>query len=301
MESFEVNGDDAVGRIDKFLAQKFAPHFSRSYFTHLIDEGLVLINGVVVKKRMVVEDGDLVEVCFADMPETDLQPENIPLDIIYEDKDIIVVNKPKGLVIHPAPGNWTGTFVNGLLYHCHEIKEVGDPIRPGIVHRLDKDTTGLLVAAKHLESQKRLVESFSKREVKKEYLAVTSGKPRMGRLETLIGRDPKNRQRMAVVPEKGKQAITEVKILDFEENLSLVHLIIETGRTHQIRVHLKFLGTPVLGDTVYGSESMNKKHKAERPYLHAWKLHFPHPITKVPMSFEAPIPQDMSCVFSYNG
>lgn len=297
MESFEVNGDDFAGRIDKFLSLKFAPHFSRTYFAHLIEEGLVLLNGAVAKKRMLVEEGDSVEVCFAEMPETDIQPENIPLDIVYEDKDIIVVNKPMGLVIHPAPGNWTGTFVNALIYHCHEVKEVGDPLRPGIVHRLDKDTTGLLVAAKHLEAQKKLIESFAKREVRKEYLAITSGKPRMGRIENLIGRDPKNRQRMAVVQEKGKNAITDVKILDFEDNLSLVHLVIETGRTHQIRVHLKYLGTPVLGDTVYGSETMNKKHDAPRPYLHAWKLQFPHPITGEPMAFEAPLAPDMRSIF----
>lgn len=297
METFEVGPEENPGRVDKFLALRFHPHFSRTYFAHLIQENLVLVNGEPIKKRESLKEGDVVEIYFADLPEADLTPENIPLDVVYEDKDIIVVNKPAGLVIHPAPGNWTGTFVNALLFHCHEVKEVGDPLRPGIVHRLDKDTTGLLVAAKHLESQKRLVESFAGRKVYKEYLAISFGTPREGRVETLIGRDLKNRQRMAVVKEKGKSAITEVKVLQTSEELSLVRLIIETGRTHQIRVHLKFLNAPVLGDAVYGKEAANKRLQADRPYLHAWRLKFPHPMTGEMMEFEAPIPADIAKVF----
>ena len=190
METFEVGADEKLERVDKFLARRFHPHFSRTYFAHLIQEGLVLVNGEPIKKREALKEGDWVEICFAALPEADLTPEAIPLEIVYEDRDVIVINKPAGLVIHPAPGHWSGTFVNALLYHCREVREVGDPLRPGIVHRLDKDTTGLLVAAKHLESQKRLVESFSGRKVYKEYLAVTFGKPQRGGSKPLSGAIP---------------------------------------------------------------------------------------------------------------
>lgn len=279
-------------RADKLLAGRFAPHFSRTYFADLIEEGLILVNGQPIKKREKLSEGDVVEICFASRPETDLVPENIPLDILYEDADLLVINKPAGLVVHPAPGNWTGTFVNALLYHCKELKDVEGTLRPGIVHRLDKDTTGLLIAAKHLEAQKRLIECFSGRKVQKEYLALTHGKPKEGRLETLIGRDPKNRQKMAVLEEGGKTAISHIEILETKGELSAVKILIETGRTHQIRVHLKHLRAPILGDAVYGSTAINQRYQAARIFLHAWKLKFPHPFTNLPIELTAPIPQD---------
>ena len=289
---FLVESSDQDVRIDKLLADRFHPHFSRTYFAALIKEGLILVNSQPIKKREKFKEGDVVEICFAHRPETDLQPENIPLEVVYEDKDLLVINKPCGMVVHPAPGNWTGTFVNALLYHCKELKEVSDTLRPGIVHRLDKETTGLLVAAKNLEAQKRLIEAFSGRKVYKEYFALTYGRPKEGRLETLIGRDPKNRQKMAVLEEGGKTAISHIEVLASKKELSLVKIIIETGRTHQIRVHLKYLKTPILGDTVYGSSSVNEKYRADRLFLHAWKLKLPHPFTGKLLETTAPIPQE---------
>jgi 23S rRNA pseudouridine1911/1915/1917 synthase len=299
MENLEVVVDDPV-RIDKYLATFFSPHFSRTYFSYLIEEGLVLLNGAPVKKRMQVQTGDTVEIAFAETPESELIPEAIPLNILYEDDDIIVINKAAGMVVHPAPGNWSGTLVNALLHHVKTLKREAGSLRPGIVHRLDKDTTGVIIAAKHPEAQRRLIQAFSGREVRKEYLAVTTQKPAEGRLETRIGRDPKNRQQMAVLPEGGKEAVSYIKVLAASGPLYGVEVLLETGRTHQIRVHLKHLKAPILGDPIYGSLSQNKKFGADRPYLHAWRLHLKHPMTQKPMSFEAPIPQDMSCVFSCN-
>lgn len=296
-ESFFVEPSEASQRTDKLLADRYAPHFSRTYFADLIAEGLVLVNGEPIKKREKLKEGDLVEICFSARPGTDLQPEAIPLDIIFEDKDLVVINKPAGLVVHPAPGNWTGTFVNALLHHCHEIKDLDDTLRPGIVHRLDKDTTGLLIAAKNLEAQKRLVETFSSRKVYKEYLTITFGRPPEGRLETRIGRDPKNRQRMAVLEEGGKTAISIIKNLKTARELSLNSVVIETGRTHQIRVHLKYLKTPVLGDTVYGSGSVNQRFKVDRPLLHAWRLKMPHPLTGALLELVAPPPCSFNLEF----
>lgn len=286
-------------RVDKFLALQFAPHFSRSYFSYLLDEGLVLLNGSPVKKRALVKSGDRIEIAFAESPESELLPEPIALDILYEDEDIIVINKQAGLVVHPAPGNWSGTLVNGLLHHVKTLHPEEGNLRPGIVHRLDKDTTGVMIAAKHQEAQRRLIHMFSKRETKKEYLAITTQKPREGRLTTLIGRDPKDRKRMAVVETGGKEAITGFTVKEEKPPLYLVHANLETGRTHQIRVHLKHLKAPILGDPVYGSDALNKRFKALRPYLHAWKLHIKHPMSLESHLFEAPIPEDMRCDFSF--
>lgn len=296
-ESFFVEPTEESKRIDKLLADRYAPYFSRTYFVDLIAEGLVVVNGELIKKRQKLQGGDCVEICFSARPGTDLQPEALPLDIIYEDSDLLVINKPPGLVVHPAPGNWTGTFVNALLYHCRELKNWNDTLRPGIVHRLDKDTTGLLVAAKNLEAQKRLIEAFSSRKVYKEYLTISFGRPKEGRLETLIGRDPKNRQKMAVLNEGGKTAITIIKNLKTARELSLNSVVIETGRTHQIRVHLKYLNAPVLGDGIYGSMSANKRYQVERPLLHAWKLKLPHPIKGEVLELEAPPPRSFTQEF----
>lgn len=280
-------------RIDKYLALHFAPLFSRSYFSYLISEGLVLLNGVPVKKRALVSSGDTIEVAFADTPESELVPEPIPLDILYEDDDILVLNKQSNLVVHPAPGNYTGTLVNGLIHHVKTLQPEAGNLRPGIVHRLDKDTTGVMITAKHPEAQRRLIQMFSDRSVKKEYLAITYQKPIEGTLKTLIGRDPKDRKKMAVVESGGKDAITHFSLLEEKPPLCLVHALLETGRTHQIRVHLKHLKAPILGDAVYGSPSQNKKFHAERPYLHSFRLQIKHPMSLQSLSFEAPLPEDM--------
>lgn len=289
-EDFILSNDEANIRLDKLLADKFNPHFSRTYFAKLIEEGLVRLNGRSAKKRHTGSEGDLVEIFFRMEEPTDLKPENIPLDVIFEDEHMVAVNKPVGMVVHPAVGNWSGTFVNALLYHCHIEKD--GSLRPGIVHRLDKDTSGLLLGAKTAEAQKRLMELFSSRAIYKEYRANTFGTPPNGKLETQIGRNPKNRQEMAVVDSGGKRAVTDFETIKKEGDIAYVKCVIETGRTHQIRVHLKHLKTPVLGDAVYGSESVNKKYKAQRPLLHAYRLQFTHPFTGKIIELTAPIPED---------
>lgn len=292
-ENICVQEEEAGKRLDALLAARFEGRQSRTYFQSLIEMGNVLVNGTPVKKRYKPLAGDEIEIAFLATPELDLSPENIPLDIIYEDDHLIVINKPAGLVVHPAPGNWSGTFVNALLYHCQTLPNTGQAFRPGIVHRLDKDTTGLLVAAKSLDAHHQMVVQFASRQVHKEYLALCHGKPKDGTIDAPIGRHPFRRKEMSI-HEKGRKAVTHVRILQTNGYLSLLSLILETGRTHQIRVHLKHVGTPVLGDSAYGNATVNERYKAARQMLHAYRLSFNHPITGEPLSFEAPIPEDMN-------
>lgn len=277
--------DDEEIRIDKLLSLKF-PNHSRTYFQHLIEMGCVLINGKPIKKRIIPNEGDEIEVCFIASPEASIAPEEIPLEILYEDEHLLAINKPAGMVVHPAPGNWSGTFVNALLAHCKGCVPGDDPIRPGIVHRLDKETSGVLLAAKTISSHKKLIELFSNRKIEKLYLAICHGKPPNGVIDKPIGRHPVKRKEMCILPD-GKEALTEINVAAFNEKYSLVIAKPKTGRTHQIRVHLKHLNAPVLGDSLYG------KKEDSRHLLHAYKLQFEHPITKEPMKLIAPIPQDM--------
>lgn len=287
-----IGNTEAGQRLDKILAQRFGEVYSRTYFQKLIDEERVLLNGELVKKRTKPLAGDEIEIEFLLTPELDLSPEPIPLDILYEDGDLIAVNKPAGMVVHPAVGNWSGTFVNALLYHCRLDYEQGNQ-RPGIVHRLDKDTTGLLLAAKNPLAQQRLIAQFASRQVHKEYLAICIGNPEQKLIIAPIGRHPQNRKLMAVLEVGGKKAISRCQTLAFDGTLSLVKIILETGRTHQIRVHMKYIGNPVLGDDVYGRPPLNKKYKAQRQLLHAHRLKFKHPITDKVLELEAPLPEDM--------
>lgn len=286
-----VSPEEEGVRIDKLLADRF-PAYSRTYFQHIIDQGCVLLNGDLVKKRVCPEEGDEIEVCFQAMPGPSLAPEAIPLEILYEDDHILAINKPPGMVVHPAPGHWSGTFVNALLAHCANVAPCDDPLRPGIVHRLDKDTSGVLIAAKTLPAHQRLIEAFSKRRVDKLYLAVCCGKPANGTIQAPIGRHPVHRKEMAVLSD-GREAISEVQTAAFNEKLSLVLIRPKTGRTHQIRVHLKHIGSPVLGDPIYGNERLNQALSPERLLLHAYRLSFDHPITGAPIRLSAPIPEDL--------
>lgn len=288
-----VEEGEETKRLDKLLFDRFGGTYSRTYFQKLIEEGLVLVNGEQVKKRTKPSIGDEIEVEFSFPLEVELKPEAIPLTILYEDEDLLVVDKPAGLVVHPAPGNWTGTFANALLYHCKSLEKKEGDMRPGIVHRLDKDTSGVLLAAKNLHTQWKLIEAFSERKVYKEYAAITLGDPGNRTIQTLIGRDPKNRQKMAIT-EKGKTARSIVKTLRSGRELSLLSIVIETGRTHQIRVHLSSVGAPVLGDSLYGRQGENKKYKCERQLLHASKLRFLHPITGKEIEVTAPLPGDFT-------
>jgi 23S rRNA pseudouridine1911/1915/1917 synthase len=283
-----ITAEEEGLRVDKLLAQRF-PNHSRTYFQHLIDQGFVLLNGEPVKKRIEPEEGDEIEVCFQLTPEASLTPEAIPLDILYEDEHLIAVNKPAGMVVHPAPGHWSGTFVNALLFHCQELAPSEDPLRPGIVHRLDKDTSGLLLAAKTLMAHQKLIELFTNRQIEKLYLAICAGRPATTVVNAPIGRHPVHRKEMAALPD-GREAITEVQTAAFNDKMSLVLAKPRTGRTHQIRVHLKHIGAPILGDPVYGKVDA---HGPERQMLHAYRLAFTHPINGTPLKLIAPIPEDM--------
>ena len=273
-------------RLDLYLKTQY-PTYSRTYFHYLIESGAVLVNGKRLKKRMEVSEDDDVEVCFLATPELNLIKEPIPLDILYEDEFLIAVNKPANFVVHPAIGHPSGTLVNALLHHCQSLSP--DELRPGIVHRLDKDTTGVIVAAKTAKTHQELVKLFSERQMAKTYLAITQGTPQAGLLNAAIGRHPVHRKIMSVVQNGGKEASTHVEVLGKNGQFAFVKLTPHTGRTHQLRVHLQHLGTPILGDKVYGSTDK----EAARPLLHALSLSFIHPMTQNFLALNAPVPHDM--------
>ncbi len=275
-------------RLDKLLAEHFPTH-SRSYFQQLIEKGAVKRNGQEVKKREIPSSGDTIQVEFLKPAEVELLREAIPLEILYEDEAILCINKPAGMVVHPAPGHHSGTFVNALLHHCDMTPS--KDLRPGIVHRLDKETSGVLLAAKTPEAHQKLVEAFSSREIEKEYLAITLGKPPCEVVDAPIGRHPTKRKEMAI-SEQGRHATTLLEVLKGEGEFALVRARPVTGRTHQIRVHLKHLGTPVIGDKVYGPEKLSRKLGVTRHLLHAHRLTFPHPLTGEKIGVTAPIPED---------
>lgn len=287
-----ITEEEAGERLDKILAKRFTDLYSRSYFQHLIEEQLVLLNGDPVKKRIKPEAGDEIEIEFAALPEANLDPEPMPLEIIYEDEELLAINKPVGMVVHPAPGNWSHTFVNGLLYHCRQlaVDSFKDPLRPGIVHRLDKETSGVLLAAKTTWMQQKLIEQFSLRQIYKEYLAICVGHPGNGQVNAPIGRHPIHRKQMTVLP-TGRPAQSFYKTLSSNGRLSIVQVVITTGRTHQIRVHMKYHGTPVLGDPLYGQLQANQQFHAQHQYLHAAVVRFTHPKTgeKIEISAEPPV------------
>ena len=262
--------------------------------------GFVTVNGVVAEKAgQKVSDADRIEVFVPPPVPAVPEPEDIPVDVVYEDDDIVVVNKRPGMVVHPAPGHFTGTLVNALLHHCPALSGIGGAARPGIVHRLDQDTSGLVIVAKTQAAMDALAKAFSDhKSVQKTYLAVCRGRPRLdaGCIETLIGRHPVDRKRMAIVERNGKRAVTHWKVLDVQNGLSVIECRIETGRTHQIRVHMASLGCPVAGDAVYGKPSLDRRldPPPARQLLHAWKLSLRHPVTREEMSFTAPVPEDMT-------
>lgn len=288
-EILSVDASAEGERIDKYLSAQI-PHFSRSYFQKLILDGCVLINGTRTKKRVLIQEGDEIEVAFKLEDSIDLTPEPMDFDILYEDDDLIAINKPAGLVVHPGAGNWSHTFVNGLLYHCDIMHH--HHVRPGIVHRLDKDSTGVLIAAKNDLSHRLLVEAFAQKKISKIYLAIVLGHPKNQTLTTGIQRHQIKRKEMCVSNE-GKEAITTIENLASNQNFSLVKLHLKTGRTHQLRVHLKFLHCPILGDPIYGNPKMNQKYDIHRQLLHAYILTLKHPITGETLTLKAPPPSDM--------
>jgi 23S rRNA pseudouridine1911/1915/1917 synthase len=280
----------AVGaRLDQFLASS-AAGLSRARVQDLIKEGHVTLNASAAKASARLRAGDVVVLCEPPPVPTETVAEEIALDVLFEDDDLIVINKPAGLVVHPAAGNWTGTLVNALLHHCQSLSGIGGKQRPGIVHRLDKETSGCLVVAKNDVAHQALAKQFAGREVTKIYLAIVVGKfaRQSGMIEAAIGRHPVQRKKMTVLPTgKGRAAKTGYRVLREVPAGTLVECTLHTGRTHQIRVHLKHLGHPLLGDEVYG-----KRAGFPRQMLHAWRLGFIHPRTQQRLNFESPIPAD---------
>ena len=289
---FVVTKNDEKLRLDQFLAKRL-PQFSRSRIQQLIRSGFVRLNEQTTRPRQVVRRGDKIDLREPPPVKIDVQPEPIPLEILFEDGDIIVINKPAGLTVHPGAGQREHTLVNALLHHCSTLSGIGGEQRPGIVHRLDKETTGCLVAAKNDIAHRELSKQFAARTVEKIYLALVAGKLRktVGVIEEKIGRHPVHRQRMSVASPRGRAARTEYRVLYSTEEASLVECRLYSGRTHQIRVHLHHLGHPVLGDKIYAPRLADI---FPRQMLHALKLAFRHPRTGEWKNFEAPLPADFN-------
>ena len=296
-----IKPENSKQRIDKFLNEEF-PELSRSYIHKLIEKKLVLVNKKEISKNYKLIENDTVEINILDPEPTEVIAENIPLNIVYEDSDLLIVNKPKNMVVHPAAGNTSGTLVNALLYHCKDsLSGINGVLRPGIVHRIDKDTSGLLIVAKNDNAHKFLADQIKEHSFTREYQAIIIGKLKnqKGTVETYIGRHKTNRKKMAVVPPlSGKKAITHYKVLEELGGYSHIKLNLETGRTHQIRVHMAYLGHPVLGDEIYGSAKQNPFKFLKGQCLHAKKIGFIHPSTWEYMEFDRELPEYFSKVLS---
>ena len=279
---------DQTGRIDKVLTT-LEPEITRSQLKNLINDGHVTVNGQAVKPKYKVQAGDKISLVKPEPQSLELTPENIPLDIVYEDDDVIVVNKPQGMVVHPAPGHPDHTLVNALLYHS-PLSTINGTFRPGIVHRIDKDTSGLLMVAKNDLAHQSLAEQLRNKTNKREYLALVYGqiKEDEGTIDAPLGRNPQDRKKQAVV-KGGRHAVTHFKVMKRYDNFTLVKCILETGRTHQIRVHMKYIGHPLVGDPLYGPRKVIGKNGQ---FLHAALLGFKHPRTGKEMVFEAPLPEN---------
>ena len=279
---------DQTGRIDKVLTT-LEPGITRSQLKNLINDGHVTVNGQAVKPKYKVQAGDKISLVKPEPQSLELTPENIPLDIVYEDDDVIVVNKPQGMVVHPAPGHPDHTLVNALLYHS-PLSTINGTFRPGIVHRIDKDTSGLLMVAKNDLAHQSLAEQLRNKTNKREYLALVYGqiKEDEGTIDAPLGRNPQDRKKQAVV-KGGRHAVTHFKVIKRYDNFTLIKCILETGRTHQIRVHMKYIGHPLVGDPLYGPRKVIGK---DGQFLHAALLGFKHPRTGKELVFEAPLPEN---------
>ncbi len=298
-KNFTVNQTGTEKRLDKYLAEK-NKELSRSYIQKLIAKGNVLVNGRKVKGSYLLSTGDKIELMIPEAEEPDLQPLDIELDIIFEDKDIIVINKPAGIIIHPVPDNDEHTLVNALLAHVDNLSGIGGVKRPGIVHRLDKNTSGVLVAAKNDKSHRDLIHQFKKRQVKKIYYAVICGRLpyKSGKIDAPIGRDVSNRTRMAVTDKNSKRAITFFSVRKYFADFTFVEVELKTGRTHQIRVHFAHIGYPVAGDKKYGTGTDIPGIK--RQLLHAHKLGLKHPVSGKWCEFTAEVPADFKKFLDFN-
>lgn len=301
LETVTAEAEDAGTRADVFLAAKLG--VSRSNMQKLLEDGRVKRGEKIIKANYKVRAGEMFVVDIPEPEPIEAVPENIPLDIIYEDDDVVVLNKARGMVVHPAPGNYTGTLVNALLYHCSNLSGINSAIRPGIVHRLDKDTSGIMIVAKNDATHISLSQQIQSKTAVRTYLAVVRGniKTDSGTIETQIARDKTDRKKMAVVKEGGRDAITDYEVLERFGKYTLVRCKLRTGRTHQIRVHMEYLGYPLVGDPKYSP--MKTPFGIKGQALHSYTLEFTHPRTGERMKFEAPLPEDMHKIITrlHNG
>ncbi len=285
----EITVTQSQERLDKYLANN--TEHSRSTITKMLDNDYITVNGKIEKASYKVRENDVIKIKEGFIEQTDIVAKEMPIDIVYEDEDIIIVNKPSGLVVHPGSGNYDNTLVNGLMHYTNSLSDINGEERPGIVHRIDKDTSGLLLIAKNNKSHAILTEYFKKHEnIKREYIALICGNfPHdSATIDAPIGRDPKDRKKMTVTAENSKEAITHLKVLKKYQDYTLVSLVLETGRTHQIRVHMNYIGFPIYNDPVYNT----KKCTEFGQFLHSHKMDFIHPITGKDMHFEAPLPEE---------
>lgn len=281
-------------RIDRYLTEML-PEQSRSFFQKLIRDGFVIVNHIIVKVNYRLKTGDVIEIDIPDAVPTEIVPENIPLDILYEDDDLLIVNKPKGMVVHPAVGHSTGTLVNAIMYHCQgNLSGINGEIRPGIVHRIDKYTTGSLIICKNDEAHRNIAEQIKEHSVTRRYVGVVAGtfSEESGTVEGAIGRHPNDRKRMTINEKNGKPAVTHYRVLQTLKGASFMEFELETGRTHQIRVHMASISHPLLGDTVYGNSK--NPYKLQGQALHARTIGFIHPTTGEYIEVSAPIPEYMT-------
>lgn len=301
LETVTAETEDAGTRADVFLAAKLG--VSRSNMQKLLEDGRVKRGEKIIKANYKVRAGEMFVVDIPEPEPIEAVPENIPLDIIYEDDDVVVLNKARGMVVHPAPGNYTGTLVNALLYHCSNLSGINSAIRPGIIHRLDKDTSGIMIVAKNDAAHISLSQQIQSKTAVRTYLAVVRGniKTDSGTIETQIARDKTDRKKMSVVKEGGRDAITDYEVLERFGKYTLVRCKLRTGRTHQIRVHMEYLGYPLVGDPKYSP--MKTPFGIKGQALHSHTLEFTHPRTGERMKFEAPLPEDMHKIITrlHNG
>ena len=290
MQIYKIDEINANQRLDKCLAS-LLEDTSRSYITKLIEDGKCFVNDKVAKASLKVKIGDEIKIDLPEIKPLEVNSEDIPLDIVYEDSDILVINKPQGMVVHPSNGHWEHTLVNAILHHCDDLSGINGIARPGIVHRIDKDTSGLLCIAKHDTAHRFLAEQLKDHVMARDYIALVRGviQENNGTIDMPIGRDKNNRQKMAVTKENSKNAITHFKVIKRFTNHTLVECKLVTGRTHQIRVHMSQIGFPVEGDPLYGSRTYDKIHK-DGQLLVAYKPRLIHPSTKKEVEFEIPLP-----------
>ena len=287
----EVENLEKNERIDKYLSSKLDDNFSRAKIQKLIDEELILVNDKVIKSSYKVSNGDVILITDKE-EDMSVKPEKMDIDIVYEDDDVMVINKKSGVVVHPAPGNYSGTLVNGLMYLSKDLSHVNGEFRPGIVHRIDKDTSGLLIVAKNDKAHRILAEELKEKKIKRKYIALVSGviNHDIGEIDAPIGRDPSDRKKMCVTSTNSKDAITHFRVLERYKNASLIECELETGRTHQIRVHMKYINHPVINDPVYGKNN----HGEFGQLLHAKEITFTHPTTKEVMTFSCEVPEEFN-------